>query len=1090
MSTVNSKPAPKGAARKAAGSTAAHKAKPTPRAATRKEKGKDNRHPRPAESVPQPSVSSVTASPPPADERVMTVPHVLTPAQVLSLKSVFPGTRFETRPEASPSPNPHGALATIRTIANDDIVNDLKRADPGVRILDVYGSARRNVRYGESVHTRAPIVTPKDAFRVVDLTVNPHVCTCAIDSHCSHCEVFDHVICVDSLYYVQPEQLARVLQASRHSGATLYAVHHVFPNATGVVLDEAQYWRRADGSISMRVSGNNQPYTHPNLDWLRLGSHVCDDGTLVWQQHRTYGPVVVTAFRFLRDQRFVPETTPIPSYIGAVGALDYYGPVQSVVGIPNVFSVGSWVVTRHGSIDISVPKKLLSIAQIYVAGRPRTPALLSAMTAEVRSQIDRNQSWKITDESKPLVLAYVVTTSFHIGVSSEIDLARANFADSHLVDHHAALLRNPGTTFWQRHARSIQWAVVRAVIGAIIGVLLVELIGMASLSRAFDTLMFAALIGLGRSLINNFTWKAVICVTAVLLVLFIKGAAPCPVNPDGYPSDLQAYINATRIPERGFDGAHPYTHLCLRGHVSTQELAPTRDDSWVVANGIDREDPLMMPIAAVAIGPVCACAIPVVSASTFSNDVVAVTNRACMDTPIQGGTSEQRRANLLVWKALAAWAFGLTSNLFRSRVVDGQSTQTTGIDAVVPTPWDRWVGRFTGSAQRILNASRIELLADLGVLKTLRTWQTAAFTKIEAILKAYLGQFTEFAPRLIQGCSSTVKVAFGPWFHAASKCLMELWHTKHEVFYACGRTAEELGQWFKDALEDAGGWSYCRVYKCDANRCDAHVSDEALQYEQSVYKRIMSAPRRLFEYFRRQFTTVGRTPHGVKFGTGGRRRSGDPNTSLGNSIIVGSIARYAAYVCGARFVRIAVIGDDCVVIVNRECHLRLQEVFASFGLSTRPEECARKCDVTFCSGRFWPTETGYVYGPLPGRVLAKLGWAVQYPANSTLVQRRKHLRGVLLGLVRDTAHVPFVSEFVARLLHLTQGVEVRAIITPHRVHASEKYSYSEETFVWLQDLYGLGPESLLAWSDFLQSWTTPTVVYGSPIIERVIEVDL
>jgi hypothetical protein len=257
-----------------------------------------------------------------------------------------------------------------------------------------------------------------------------------------------------------------------------------------------------------------------------------------------------------------------------------------------------------------------------------------------------------------------------------------------------------------------------------------------------------------------------------------------------------------------------------------------------------------------------------------------------------------------------------------------------------------------------------------------------------------------------------------------------------------------------------------------------------------VYRRVFLAPARLLLYFRQQLFTLGKTPSGVKYATPGRRRSGDPNTSIGNSLIVGTIARYAAHVCGARFVRIAVIGDDCVVVVNRDCHLKLQEVFAKLGFDTRPTECHRICDVTFCSGRFWPCEAGYVYGPLPGRVLAKFGWAVQFPPNSTAQSRKSHLRGIALGLLRETAHVPFLAEFVARVLHLTQGIEAVAISPQHRTRSLEQHTYVDETFVWLSDLYGLGPEALRAWIDFLETWHTPTVVYGSPLIERLLEVDL
>jgi hypothetical protein len=77
-------------------------------------------------------------------------------------------------------------------------------------------------------------------------------------------------------------------------------------------------------------------------------------------------------------------------------------------------------------------------------------------------------------------------------------------------------------------------------------------------------------------------------------------------------------------------------------------------------------------------------------------------------------------------------------------------------------------------------------------------------------------------------------------------------------------------------------------------------------------------------------------------------------------------------------------------------------------------------DVEFCSNRLYETSQGLTWGPKPGRVLAKLGYVINPPAN---VSRESMMRGIALGLQRATHFIPPLNSTVQRILQLTEGSE-------------------------------------------------------------------
>lgn len=105
----------------------------------------------------------------------------------------------------------------------------------------------------------------------------------------------------------------------------------------------------------------------------------------------------------------------------------------------------------------------------------------------------------------------------------------------------------------------------------------------------------------------------------------------------------------------------------------------------------------------------------------------------------------------------------------------------------------------------------------------------------------------------------------------------------------------------------------------DAEKFDAHVSVQALEYEHSFYTGLYPGAKQLKKMLKWQLNNKGkayaRDGH-VKFSIKGTRSSGDLNTSLGNcEIMCGAIYAYSKQ--RKVDVELANNGDDCVVIMEK-----------------------------------------------------------------------------------------------------------------------------------------------------------------------------
>jgi len=278
------------------------------------------------------------------------------------------------------------------------------------------------------------------------------------------------------------------------------------------------------------------------------------------------------------------------------------------------------------------------------------------------------------------------------------------------------------------------------------------------------------------------------------------------------------------------------------------------------------------------------------------------------------------------------------------------------------------------------------------------------------------------------------------------------------------------------------------------------MTKEHLKWKRGVYKQ-HGMPKLNARVLKAGENRQGQTYNGVRYTVEGEVASGDADTWVGNTEIVGTHDIFIYERFGLVGVEV-VAGDDSHYLQFRgpvPTPAMLQAVvedFRKIGFMAEVD-CTSSGEfwrVEFCSSRYWPALTAdkrptYVLGPKPGRVIAKLCMAKNKPKD--LDATKRHVRAVALGVWSDVRFVPFLNKFVQRLLQLTAGVDAKPYVDPFRIHVRAGREFDEDpdwTPTWISELYGFGPTQVQEWDDYLQTVELTTAM-SHPVLTRLMEVD-
>lgn len=398
-----------------------------------------------------------------------------------------------------------------------------------------------------------------------------------------------------------------------------------------------------------------------------------------------------------------------------------------------------------------------------------------------------------------------------------------------------------------------------------------------------------------------------------------------------------------------------------------------------------------------AIGVVWNDLLPVVSAVTQHNMLLAITNRQCGPVPLPDADAFERAVQ---------------------RFFDSLPPFTAGVD---PEDYAHWNSRFPPS-RRAQHDAAVARLLDTGVDRH-HIDKRASFTKTEKLFKD-----EPHIPRCITGATDAWNVLCGPWFLALAARLHDIFNggedhgtglaTPSRILFASAITAEFLGRWYARAVASEepqvavcgddilaaftyGGVRY--MLEVDGKHHDAHMHSGFHAAKWRLYAMVdPDGCRGEAQVAAReaQRMTLGEGL-GVRYKHPYRVRSGDWDTKDGNCVSAAIVALHlVAALVDATWVDVHAASAIAVAAALELGYTAKVRVLRVDGDGSCPR-------ATFLSGCFYPVDGIFVWGPKPGKLVARLGWLATPPTRRTAATHA----GTLTSFV-NYSFVPFLRVYV------------------------------------------------------------------------------
>jgi len=472
--------------------------------------------------------------------------------------------------------------------------------------------------------------------------------------------------------------------------------------------------------------------------------------------------------------------------------------------------------------------------------------------------------------------------------------------------------------------------------------------------------------------------------------------------------------------------------------------------------------------ATIHLGPASFYSRPIVSRSCVHNDVNAVVNRIAFDL-----TYDKKE-----------WA-NMTEVLLHDNEI---------WDYMFPSKENKIGDKFYSWIKQRPYSSRIkfELIQVYEHHRELeRTdYYSRAFTKIESIIKEIedMGS-TDVLTRLIQGTSKLHLILTGPFIHELTGLLKEKWHKDSPIFYSAGSNNRNLGEWADraEALMDECIGKFVIMLE-DFTNYDGSQTEESKKFKRDFYKVfcLVTDVIRLFSFTK----TKGSTKHGVHYKCNGSHGSGHSDTSTGNSLLHICINIYILLKAGLTihevFARILlmVLGDDGASVIPREWKEHYTpEAYAKFGLTAKIQFVNHISEADYCSGLFYYTNEGRVWGPKIGRHLSKSTYRTLTDTSSIMTNQE-------WVDATDTAYY-YMCHFVPVLRGLYPAPVANSlpIAKGTRVINTSLYGYNERSLMEMCSRYNVMPNELIELEQLLAKYRHQPVFLTSPLIKIICDVD-
>jgi hypothetical protein len=945
-------------------------------------------------------------------------------------------------------------------------------------VVDIGGNASRHHREKRCVvHSCCPVLSTADVLRNFNHRFAPQRCNHTFQE-CTCVLAPAAYLSVDSIYYLTPDQI--VAACERAQLGIFVAVHHEFNDAYGSFAGgEATYHLTDSATVSMAVRGNSYSYHHSNLYWMKQGWYFC--GTLeqprylCWSKLHSFPNHSITVFKLHYGALHCDQPLSSP-LLPSLQDVNYYGNVSlanplndkatvAVAGemlhLPDckVYSWGPFLVLYEHAKTVSMlcPKGLISEGAVSVAGKPRTPETFRTLLAYLKYKSAR---YNIPDHLlanaifASAVFAFVKNVEFEAGLSHAV------------IQPLLSVCQVQRDSLEFKFQRVWNWKKVLAV-GIAASALATGGVVAASVFVPIVAPVVAAVAVVGM---------AATTIAALAVAKFAKK----PHDP------FVPYVinRASNSPSTTFLPILPVKLPQTEARLNPATIA----DMPVDISGTLRVNPypaIKTPNVIDVAGLVTTNAIHVCPANSSESSQVAIVGRVLKPQPFHDIT----KFDPIVFSEFENYVY---------KHID-EFLPGFGVAPVVATEFESWRERFPSSISKVHAQAQKEML--IFDINERQFAKRGGFLKPELLSKSSVLGDCEFTPRLIQSGSRHHNVVTGPFAHAFSKRLAEVWSTESEYgpVYTSGFTADDIGRCVKrynDKHPEA------TILEGDFDKWDSTLHERILKLEAWVFA-YSGATKKVRAAMRSAISTYGRDKFGNVFSVDGTRHSGDQYTSCGNSFLQGAAITYGCAKIDSLRIDIhgnapllsprtiwekhellfPVLGDDNFIMGNSKflTDAPLKSIMLTLGLELSPKEFTYEKygkfavhHATFCSSRFYPLADTFVLGPCIGRVLSKSGYYVNIPVKINPISI---VRGDALGRLSDCHFIPFLNKYWSTIIKLTKGQ--KAVLTDdmkkqmqHKPRPSALFDADDSTYEMIEQVYGLTKQDELNYSALLNTVTS------------------
>ncbi|QJT73736.1 RNA-dependent RNA polymerase [Botrytis cinerea umbra-like virus 1] len=247
----------------------------------------------------------------------------------------------------------------------------------------------------------------------------------------------------------------------------------------------------------------------------------------------------------------------------------------------------------------------------------------------------------------------------------------------------------------------------------------------------------------------------------------------------------------------------------------------------------------------------------------------------------------------------------------------------------------RWsLERVVNSYQGAMKRRYQEALESFNTAPELSKYdcRLSAFLKIEK----FNSQAKISKPRMINCRSSRFNLLLASYLKPLEHALYKRWlvgygGVRPTRCVGKGLNGPQRAALISRKMQDVGD---CVVFEVDGKAFEAHVTREQLLVEHSVYKAAYPGQSELHNLLQHQLKLKGKTAGGIKFERDGCRASGDFNTGLGNTLVMGAVVDAAIDLAsrdlGDFRATTLIDGDNALIFVERRVAGGLRAGFAGY----------------------------------------------------------------------------------------------------------------------------------------------------------------